>query len=71
MSMNQTRTPDIAEYRVMEPEKVRAAQRSLLAEETYGDLAEIFRALGDASRSKIIYTLLRQEMCVCDIAAVV
>ena len=34
-------------------------------------MAETFRALADSSRAKIVYSLLRQELCVCDLAAVV
>jgi len=62
---------DQSEGRIVEPDKVRTARETLLKEETYADLAETFRALGDSSRAKIIYTLLQQEMCVCDLAAVV
>jgi len=34
-------------------------------------LAETFGALADSNRAKIVYSLLEQELCVCDIAAVV
>src|SRR3990172_2898767 len=62
---------DATETRIVEPHKVGVARALLLKEDTYTDLAETFRALGDPNRAKIIYTLLRQEMCVCDIASVV
>ncbi|MEW6245048.1 MAG: metalloregulator ArsR/SmtB family transcription factor [Bacillota bacterium] len=32
-------------------------------------ICEIFRALGDDSRSKIAYALSQAELCVCDIAS--
>ncbi len=69
--MSEAVTLDQSEGRIVEPEKVSAARETLLKEETYADLAETFRALGDSNRAKIIYTLLQQEMCVCDLAAVV
>lgn len=33
------------------------------------DLAELFKVFGDTTRIKIIYALFQEEMCVCDIAA--
>jgi DNA-binding transcriptional ArsR family regulator len=36
----------------------------------YSELAELFGALADATRATIVHTLLRQELCTCDIAAV-
>jgi len=32
------------------------------------DLADFFKAFGDATRIKILYVLSQSEMCVCDIA---
>ena len=33
-------------------------------------LSELFRVLGDETRTKILYLLSRQELCVCDIAQI-
>ena len=33
-------------------------------------LAETFRILGDPTRLRIVYALAREELCVCDLAAV-
>lgn len=33
-------------------------------------LSEIFKVLGDETRTKILYLLAHRELCVCDIAAV-
>lgn len=38
--------------------------------DTFNKLAEFFKILGDSTRSKIIWSLLQTEMCVCDIANV-
>ena len=51
------------------------AARRLLAEgmppETeLADMAELFKVFGDSTRIRILYTLSRTELCVCDIAAV-
>ena len=32
------------------------------------DLADLYKIFGDSTRIKIMYLLLRSEMCVCDIA---
>jgi DNA-binding transcriptional ArsR family regulator len=40
-----------------------------LAEETASALAETFRALGDATRVRILHALSHAEVCVCDLAA--
>ncbi len=40
-----------------------------MAEEASG-LSELFRVLADESRTKILYLLSEQELCVCDIAYV-
>lgn len=33
-------------------------------------LSEIFKALGDETRTKILYLLAQQELCVCDLATI-
>ena len=38
-----------------------------VSEQTY-DVAELFKVLGDQTRVKILYTVMNDEMCVCDIA---
>ena len=55
----------------MDPQKVERGRALLLDDERYMALAETFRALGDSSRAKILYSLVHQELCVCDLAAVV
>ena len=45
------------------------ARQRALAEEVTGNLCQTFKALGDPSRLKIMWALEHQEMCVCDLAA--
>jgi len=48
-----------------------ARVRAFLQEpDTYRDLAELFGALADPTRAKIVHALLHQELCSCDVAAV-
>jgi DNA-binding transcriptional ArsR family regulator len=60
---------DDCPVRVLHPEALARARATLRPDLTYADLAETFRALGDASRAKILHALLSEELCVCDLAA--
>lgn len=57
--------------RAVDPERVQAAQRRLLSDEAYLELAETFRALADSTRAKIVHLLAQQPLCVCDLAQAV
>src|SRR5215510_1635051 len=50
-------------------ERVEAARAGLFDDQTYTHLADIFRVLGDATRAKIVSSLLQQDLCTCDLAA--
>ena len=52
--------------------KGRHRQRpELLADEFITDLSELFRALGDPTRLKIVLALSRGELCVADLAGAI
>ena len=59
------------EVRAIHPNSIARGRQLLLDDEVYAEVAETFRALADSSRAKIVYSLLQQELCVCDLAAVV
>ena len=50
-------------------EVVEEVRRHLPDEDVLYDLTELFRALGDSTRMRILYALFEAELCVCDIAA--
>lgn len=52
-------------------ECVQCVKNSMLEEEKFLKLSELFKVFGDPTRLKIIYALLQKELCVCDIAEVV
>src|SRR5690242_20162323 len=56
--------------RQVHTDAVQQGRALLLNDNVYVDTAEIFRALGDTSRAKIVFSLLQQELCVSDLAAV-
>ncbi|MBQ7100005.1 MAG: winged helix-turn-helix transcriptional regulator [Clostridia bacterium] len=51
-------------------ELVKNAVDAMPDEEFFGMLAGFYKILGDATRCKIIFALLKSEMCVCDLANV-
>jgi len=60
---------DKCECRIIHDEKVDEARRRALDDIAIEDLCQTFKALGDVSRLKILWALEYQEMCVCDLAA--
>lgn len=44
-------------------------KREMPRNEEFVKLAELFKVFGDPTRIKIIYALLKKEMCVCDLSA--
>lgn len=52
------------------PKAVKRALKHRPKPDQLDALAELFRVLGDATRTKILWTLDRNELCVCDIANV-
>jgi len=50
---------------------VRQIHREILSVEKAQRMAEFFSLLGDANRLRILSALAKQELCVCDLAAVV
>ena len=55
--------------RIVHAEKVEAARAADLDSGRVENLTNIFKALADPGRLRIVHALSRQEMCVCDIAA--
>jgi DNA-binding transcriptional ArsR family regulator len=58
---------DICEIRCIDEEKVRKTQQSLPRDENISRMVDIFKALSDPTRLKIVLALLNREHCVCDI----
>lgn len=44
--------------------------KNMVNEDIFNNLAEFFKILGDTTRTKILFALDQNEMCVCDIANV-
>jgi DNA-binding transcriptional ArsR family regulator len=59
----------INRLRVVHPDRVKNARGEASPDHELAGLSKIYRVLGDPSRLKILMALRRDEMCVCDLAA--
>lgn len=67
--MSDQRSDDVCEIQCFDEAKV---QRLKPAVREADGVAKIFKALADDTRAKIIYALaLEEELCVCDVAAII
>jgi len=60
---------DLCGCRVIHQDKVDDAKREALDLNEVEDLSQLFKAFADPSRLRILRALANQEMCVCDLAA--
>lgn len=62
---------DICEVNIIHQDKVDEVNKIMPEDGLIYDLAELFKVFADSTRMKIIYALMEDELCVCDIAAIV
>lgn len=55
--------------RIIHNDRILQANNTALREKEQGKLANLFKAMGDPTRLKILLALTEGEMCVCDLAA--
>jgi DNA-binding transcriptional ArsR family regulator len=56
--------------RIVDEARVAVAREQLLPDDELEALAQLFRLLGDPTRTRLLYALLEAgELCVCDLAA--
>lgn len=64
--------PDGCSTRVIDADRVASTQGRVLDRGQAGEVAELFRLLGDPGRVRLLSALLEAgELCVCDLAAVI
>ncbi len=61
---------DVCEEKCINENRVKKTLKILPLQEDINQMADIFKALSDPSRLKIVLALLNQEHCVCDIAVI-
>lgn len=62
---------DRCEVKCIHVKAVKEVQQVMLGDAVAVSLAELFKALGDPTRVKILFSIMTRELCVCDIAAVI
>lgn len=55
---------------IIHEEKVKKAKSGLVGDDVLLDIADFYKALSDSTRIKIINLLKDNELCVCDISAI-
>ncbi len=63
------REGEACEVRCVNPNKVKALSRALPERDTLTQLSDIFQIMSDPNRLKILFCLARDEVCVCDLSA--
>ena len=58
----------ICEITSIDKKKISSVKKKMKSETAIQKLSETFKVLGDATRTKIIFALSQEELCVCDIA---
>lgn len=61
---------DICAEKCINEKKVKQTLESMPDQEDAAHMADIFKALSDPTRLKIVLSLLNREHCVCDIAVI-
>lgn len=62
---------DICEINIIHQDIVENVKNVMPQDDLIYDLAEFYKVFADSTRMKIIYALMENELCVCDIAAIV
>lgn len=69
MSISPESPAEACEVYHADPERIAAIQASAPPDEAIAALSEIFRALGDPTRLRLLSALGAGELCVCDLAS--
>ena len=62
---------EICEINTIHQDIVNNVKNVMPQDDLIYDLAEFYKVFADSTRMKIIYALMENELCVCDIAAIV
>jgi len=60
---------DFCNCRVIHEDRIKVAQRDALTASETSRMTELFKAVADGNRLRILWALRQGEMCVCDLAA--
>ena len=63
------KSKDVCEAQFIHEDRVKSARKAIHADNTLLGMTETFGVLSDPTRLKIVLALSKEELCVCDIAA--
>ncbi len=63
------RKAEVCQEECFHPDMLEKAKKAMMPDETLQDLAELFKALGDHTRVRILNALYHTELCVCDLSS--
>ena len=66
-----TDSNDVCSVEIIDRQKVDRVNKELTSTEETSDMAALFKSLADPTRLRIVQALLLEELCVCDISAIV
>lgn len=69
--MTEFKHSDRCDISCIHEEAVAAVRERMISDDTAQSLADIYKTLADRTRVKLLYALMHQELCVCDLAAVI
>ncbi len=61
---------DIKDQNYIDETKIKKVKSSMIDDDRIFEMAELFKVFGDSTRMKIISALLKQELCVGEIAVI-
>lgn len=70
MTKKEIKTP-VCGVDYIDEKKVNKVRKNFPSDREVFETAETFKALGDPTRLKIVLSLLRSELCVCDLSALI
>lgn len=59
---------EVCKHNKIDEELVSKVKEDMPSNEMLNDLSDLFKVFGDQTRIRIIYSISKQEMCVCEIA---
>ncbi len=61
----------VCSVEIVDQQKVKHVNQALPKKEVTANMAALFKALADPTRLRIVQALLLEELCVCDLSAIV
>jgi DNA-binding transcriptional ArsR family regulator len=62
---------DVCQSKIINKDKVERVKKQMIDDNKFQDLSDTFKTISDKTRLEILYALSKQELCVCDLSAVV